>query len=80
MIQGRDQQVRYTHFMQDTQDLESAVRSLAPTWGFYGQKDLEGLQLTVWQLERIEQRVADLKRHVERDVKREAALMAAATA
>lgn len=63
--------MRYTHFMQDTQEIESAVQALAPRWGDYGRNDLDGLRATLYALDRIALMVETLTRHVVADIANE---------
>lgn len=62
---------RYANFMQDTQDLESSVCNLAPTWGHYRKLDLEGLRQTLYKLDRIKLEIEQLTKKVEQDIANE---------
>lgn len=63
--------MRYERFMQDTQEIESAVQALAPRWGDYGRNDLDGLRATLYALDRIALMVEKLAIQVVIDIAKE---------
>jgi hypothetical protein len=68
---GKIKEMRYNNFMQDTQDIESAVCALAPRWGTYMQHDLDGLRATLYALDRIALMVETLTKKVVADIAKE---------